>query len=70
MPLDKAVPVHAGDVVSIGAFADKVRTMKARTEALRGRDDSAKAGMRMDANQPAFAPKLRTRLAAELDHFR
>lgn len=68
IPIEKAVQIHAGDVLYVGTMVFLSRNAGATVEQLKVRDESAAAARWARANVPNFAPRLVTRLMPGVEH--
>lgn len=68
IPIERAVQVHAGDVLYVGTMVFLSRNAAANVEQMKVRDESAAAARWAKANMPNLAPRLQTRPMAGVEH--
>lgn len=68
IPIERAVTIHAGDVVYVGTMLLLSRNAASNVEQMKVRDESAAAARWVKANMPNIAPRLQTRLLTGVEH--
>ena len=68
IPIERAVTLHAGDVVYVGTLLFLSRNTAANVEQMKVRDESAAAARWVKANMPNLSSRLQTRLLTGVEH--